>query len=135
MGVGGGLKAFAGLFDDTAQKRAVLMRQEANLEQSSLEENMRRLEGQQTQVLSSTKARMAGTGFASDSGSFETYLSGMAAEFQKQDTFAQKQGQQSIDLQRQAADIVADNGLSKWLGFGANILGTASSIFSTGKVG
>jgi hypothetical protein len=136
VGVGGGLiKAFGGLFDDTAEKKANLMRKEADLSKSALEENMRRTEGQQTQVLSSTKARLAATGFDSDSNSFTQLLSGMSSEFDKQNAFARKQGEASIDLQRQAADITGDVGTSKWLNFGADVLGTAGDIFKISKFG
>lgn len=135
MGIGGGLKAFAGLFDDTASKKADLMRKQAGLEQGALEETMRRREGAQTQVLSSTKARMAGSGFSNDSKSFTDYLTGMASEFEKQNSFARTQGMQAIDLERQAADITGDNGVSKWLNFGADVLGTGGNILATGKFG
>lgn len=135
MGVSGGVKALAGLFDKSAGQKAQLMRQEADLKQSSLEESLRRAEGAQTQVLSSTKSRMAGSGFSTDSGSFQSYLTGMASEFQKQDAFARESGMKAIDLTRKAADITDSDGLSKWLNFGADIFGTAGNILSTGKIG
>lgn len=135
MGVSGGVKALAGLLDNSAEKKAQLMRQEADLKQSALEESLRRAEGAQTQVLSSTKTRMAATGLSGDSGTFQSYLTGMASEFQKQDAFARESGMKSIDLTRKAADITGDVGLSKWLNFGADIFGTASNIFSLGKIG
>lgn len=108
MGVGGAVKLAGSLLDDTASKEAAMLNKEADIKQSALEETMRRAEGEQTQVLSSTKARMAGSGFASDSASFTNYLSGMAAEFQKQNEFAQQQGMQSIELMREGAAITGD---------------------------
>jgi hypothetical protein len=71
---------------------------------------MRRAEGMQTQLLSSTKARMAATGFSTESGSFEGYLTGMAEEFTRQNDFAKKQALQNIELERAAADLKAGGG-------------------------
>lgn len=108
MGIGGAVKIAASLFDDTADRQAALINKEADLKQSALEETMRRAEGQQTQVLSSTKARMAGSGFASDSLSFKDYLTGMATEFQRQNDFQRESGEKSIELMRQGASMIAD---------------------------
>lgn len=135
MGVGGGLKSIAGLFDNSAAQRATLMRQQASMELSSLEENMRRVEGQQTQVLSSTKARMAATGFSSASTSFDNYLSGMSDQFKFQNQYAQTKGVANYDMQMHAADLTGDVDLSKWLNFGAGLTGMAGNIFATGKFG
>jgi hypothetical protein len=134
MGVGGAIKIAGSLFDDTAGKQAALMRKEADLKQSALEETMRRAEGEQTQVLSSTKARMAGTGFASDSNSFTDYLSGMASQFTAQNAYAQKAGMESIDLIREGADIV-DDPWRKILGVGADVAGTAAGFAGLMKPG
>jgi hypothetical protein len=136
MGVGGALKVFGGLFNDTASRQAGLMRQEAQLKLSSLEENMRRTEGQQTQVLSSTKARMAGTGFAGDSPTFSNYITSMATQFETQNTFATRQGRQSVDLMNSAADLQEGSGmLGKLFGAASDALGTAGSIAGMFKVG
>lgn len=135
MGVGGGIKALGGLFDDSAQKRAAVMRSEAEQMKSSLEENMRRMEGSQTQVLSSTKVRMASTGFDSGSSSFESYLNGMAEQFGAQDANTEKRGADAYQAQIQAADLVGDNSFAKMMNFGSNLFGTAGNIFGTGKVG
>lgn len=126
--VGGGIKTLADLFDNTGAKEAELTRQAANLKLSALEETMRRAEGQQTQVLSSTKARMAATGFSSDSKSFTNYLTGMAQEFQKQNDYARQSGMASIDLMRDAADVQGSSaahilaGVNDLLGTGAGII-------------
>lgn len=128
MGVGGGVKALGDLFDDTASRQAALTRKAADLKQSALEETMRRTEGSQTQVLSSTKARMAASGFSVNSKSFDDYLTGMAGEFQKQNAFQKQSGMASIELMREGADIMDDptarylRGATDLLGTGANIL-------------
>jgi hypothetical protein len=114
-------KVLGGLFDNTAD----LMRQQAQVKLSTLEENMRRTEGQQTQVLSSTKARMAGTGFSDDSKSFTGYIQTMATEFEAQNKATHDIGLKSVDLMRQAAD---DAEMKKWLGIGGDILGGAKDI-------
>jgi hypothetical protein len=101
MGVGGAVKTLGGLFGGIGSQ-ADLMRKEASLKLSTLEENMRRTEGQQTQVLSSTKARMAGTGFSTDSGSFTDYIHTMATEFDLQNKFTWEAGRKSVDLMRRA---------------------------------
>jgi hypothetical protein len=134
MGVGGALKIGADLFDNTADKQAALMRQEAQLKLSGLEENMRRAEGSQTQVLSSTKARMAGTGFGSDSSSFSGYISTMASEFERQNKFTEESGKKSVDLMNQAADII-DDPLRKLFTVGADLFGTAGSMGGLMKMG
>lgn len=133
MGVGGGLKILGGLFDDTRSKEAGLMRQQADLKLAALEETERRAEGSQSQALSSTKARLASTGFSSSSSSFGDYMAGMAAEFQKQNEFARKQGLASVDLMRKAADITDTDWLTKGLGLGASAAGTVGNIFGVMK--
>lgn len=127
------VKGIIGALDDTAERKAALMRQEAGIEQSNLNENMRRMEGQQTQVLSSTQARMAATGFSSTSGSFKGYLSGMADQFKMQDQFQATQGQDVIKLQEQGADIMNDAGLAKWVNFGSSVVGAAGTIAGATK--
>lgn len=128
-GVGGGIKAIAGLFDDSAQRKADLMNKEADIKTSALEETMRRAEGQQTQVMSSTKARLAGTGFSSESSSFHQLLAGMATEFQKQNEFAQKQGMAAIDLIRQGAnDVESAGNWQKVLGVANAVTGSVANI-------
>lgn len=127
VGVGAAGKLLTGLFDHTASDQSNLMHQKADLDQSALDENMRRTEGQQTQVLSSTKARMAATGFDTGSGSFSNYLSGMSQEFNKQNAYALTSGTKSIDLENQAADVTGNVDLSKI--FGA--VGTAGSTVGT----
>lgn len=127
MGIGGAIKIGSDLFDDTAQRKAALMHKEADLKKSALEETMRRAEGSQTQVLSSTKARMAGTGFDSDSESFTSYLTGMASEFQKQNTFQRKQGMASIDLMHEAADIEGSD-TPNWLHAISDLAGTVGGM-------
>jgi hypothetical protein len=134
MGVGGAIKVGADLFDNTAGKQADLMHQQAALKLSGLEENMRRTEGQQTQVLSSTKARMAGSGFATDSGSFTNYISTMATQFDLQNKATKEGGMKSIDLMNQAADIM-DDPMKKIFGTAADIFGTAGAILGTMKPG
>lgn len=136
MGIGGAIKVFGGLFNDTASRQAGLMHKEASLKLSTLEENMRRTEGQQTQVLSSTKARMAGTGFASDSATFSNYITTMATQFGAQNNAAEKQGKTSVDLMNQAADLTADTGtLSKIFGTASDVLGTAGGMAGLMKMG
>jgi hypothetical protein len=119
MGVGGALKAFGGLF---GPDEGALIRKQAQLKLDTLEENMRRTEGQQTQVLSSTKARMAGTGFASDSGSFTDYIQTMSTEFDRQNRATKELGLQSVDLMRQGADMADTN----------RLLNTVGGLASTG---
>lgn len=132
--IGGVFKAEASALDPTNENRAALLRQQAALEKTTLEENMRRLEGSQTQVLSSTKARMAASGFDSGSASFSNYLSGMGEQFQAQDKFMMERGEQSLDLQEEAAKLTGQFGLAKWLDFGANLLGAGGSAVQTGKL-
>lgn len=127
MGVGGAVKLAGDLFDDTSSKQANLMREQARLKMGALEETMRRREGEQTQVLSSTKARMAATGFSSDSLSFTNYLTGMADEFKKQDEYASKSGLASIALMDKAADIL-DDPMKKILGGISDVFGIGSSM-------
>lgn len=128
MGVGGAIKTLGGLFDNTASREADIMRQQAQLKLSTLEENMRRTEGQQTQVLSSTKARMAGTGFAGDSASFSNYITTMATQFSAQNKATMQQGRASVDLMNQAADITDSTGLQKLFGAAADIFGTVGNM-------
>lgn len=135
MGVGGAVKTLGGLFDNTASRQADLMHQQAQLKLATLEENMRRTEGQQTQVLSSTKARMAGTGFAGNSASFTNYLTTMATEFSAQNKAAMQQGLKSVDLMNQAADLTGDVGFAKLFGAAGDIFGTASNMAALAKVG
>lgn len=125
MSVGGGaLKMIGDIFGGNSQ--AELMRQEAQVKLSSLDENMRRTEGQQTQVLSSTKARMAGTGFSSDSASFTNYIKTMSTEFDAQNKATKDQGERSADLIRQGADAAQLGGY----------LGAAGDLFNAGaKIG
>lgn len=132
MGVGGAVKTLGGIFSGLGQSDA--MRKEAQLKLSTLEENMRRTEGQQTQVLSSTKARMAGTGFSSDSGSFTDYIHTMATEFDLQNKSTWEAGIKSVDLTLQGAQL-ARNPLRLGLGAAGDILGTAGSMFGLAKVG
>lgn len=132
---GTALKAGSYVFDQTEQRKAAIMRDGMQRTQQGLEENMRRLEGQQTQVLSSTRARMAGTGFASSSGSFENYMTEMSTQFGLQNTFKQAQGQANIEDMQKAADLTGDNGFSKWLNFGAGLFGGASSVAGAAKIG
>lgn len=132
MGIGGAVKVGADLFDNTAGKQADLMRQQADMKLSGLEENMRRAEGQQTQVLSSTKARMAESGFASDSNSFHNYIDTMATQFDIQNANTKAGGVQAVDLIRQGADML-DNPLTKMFKVGADIFGTASSMFALAR--
>lgn len=125
MGVGGAVKMFGDIFGGNSQ--ADLMRKEAGLKLSALEENMRRTEGHQTQVLSSTKARMAGSGFSGDSGSFTNYISTMATEFENQNKTTVEQGLKSIDLIREGADAAqlggALGGVGDFFGTGAKMAG------------
>lgn len=123
MGVGGGVKVFGDIFGGAA--RADTMRQEAQLKLSTLEENMRRTEGQQTQVLSSTKARMAGTGFSSDSPSFTNYIQTMATEFDASNKATIDLGTESARLMRKGADAAS---LAGAIGGAGDILGTATKI-------
>lgn len=134
MGVGGAVKVASDLFDDTASRQANLMRKEADLKLSTLEENMRRTEGAQTQVLSSTKARAAATGFASDSASFDRYLTGMAAEFQRQNDFTKTQGMAQVDLMRESADILGSP-VPKFIKAATDIFGTGTGIAGLLKPG
>lgn len=134
MGIGGAIKVGADLFNDTGAKQANLMREQATLKASALEETMRRAEGQQTQVLSSTKARMAGSGFDSGSRSFTDYLSGMAQQFTAQNEFTQQTGMKSIDLMRKAADIVGDP-LKQLLAAGTDLMGSGMGIVGMTKSG
>lgn len=134
MGVGGAIKLGGDLFDDTASRQANLMRQEAQVKNSALEENMRRAEGAQTQVLSSTKARMAGTGFDSSSASFSNYLEGMGAQFAAQNKFTADAGQKSIQLMEQSADLIGDP-LKKVFAVAGDVAGTGANIAGVMKPG
>lgn len=122
MGVGGALKVFGGLFGNN---EADLIRQQAQLKQDTLTENMRRTEGQQTQVLSSTKARMAGTGFAAESGSFTDYIKTMDTEFTRQNKMTRDLGMRSVDLMRQGASAADTN---KLLGSLSGVAGLGLSV-------
>jgi hypothetical protein len=113
MGVGDISKMFAGLMDNTGHNTAMLEYRKANLMQSALEENMRRAEGREAQVMSSTKSRMAGSGLEFDSGSFVDYLNGLATEFQKQNAFEKKQAEGEIALTRGAAYVQDSNPVTK----------------------
>jgi hypothetical protein len=128
MGVGGAVKTLGGLFGGLGQ--ADLMRKEASLKLSALEEGMRRTEGQQTQVLSSTKARMAGTGFGTDSPSFSKYISTMATEFENQNKFTWDQGLKTVDLIRQGANSAEVGG---FVGAAADLFGTGANMASLSK--
>lgn len=124
MGVGGAIKVGANLFSDSG---ADAMREQAKLKLSALEENMRRTEGQQTQLLSSTKARMAGTGFDASSPSFTNYITTMADEFTKQNEFTLKNGLAAVDLMQQSADKLASP-LKPLLGAGVDAASTVASM-------
>lgn len=131
MGVGGAVKVAGDIFGaNSASSQADLMRQQANLKLGALEETERRAEGQQTQVLSSTKARMAASGFEMDSGSFKDYLTSMATEFQNQNQTTQQQGMASIDLMRKAADTEGDPTRFILQGVG-DMFGTAAGMTKT----
>jgi hypothetical protein len=130
MGVGGAVKTVGGLFGGGNQ--ADTMRKEASLKLSTLEENMRRTEGQQTQVLSSTKARMAGTGFSTESGSFTDYIQTMATEFDKQNEFTYEAGRKTYDLMREGANTTMAGSL---VGGAGDLLGTAGNMFNLSKLG
>jgi hypothetical protein len=132
MGVGGAVKTLGGIFGGIGQSDA--MRKEAGLKLSTLEENMRRTEGQQTQVLSSTKARMAGTGLSSDSGSFTDYIHTMATEFDLQNKSTWESGLKSVDLMLQGADLMGSP-LRLGLGAAGDIFGTAGAMFGLAKMG
>src|SRR5882724_4091675 len=107
MGIGAAVKIFGGMFGGPSE--GDLIRQQAKLKQDTLTENMRRTEGQQTQVLSSTKARMAGTGFASESGSFTDYIKTMDTEFTRQNKMTRDLGMRSVDLMRMGANMADEN--------------------------
>lgn len=130
-GIGGGIKAFAGLFDDTPEKVAGLKKQEADMKLAAFEENQRRAEGRQGQVLSSTEAKFAATGFRSDSDSFKSYLTGMASEFQKQNEFSKQQALKAHDLSYQAAELGVPSTMDKALGFTTDVLGTTANVAKT----
>lgn len=115
-----GLNIFDNSFGQPTQGQ--LLRDQAEAKLGALDETMRRTEGAQTQVLSSTKARQAGTGFSSSSSSFTGYLQGMAEQFQMQDDFTRTQGMKSVDLIEKAANLSDHNQ------FG--IAGTFSGLFS-----
>lgn len=134
MAVGAAIKITASALDDSGERQAALMHKQANMKLSALEETTRRAQGQQTQILSSTKARMAGSGFSSDSSSFSNYLTGMATEFQNQNDFAKRQGMAAVDLILGGADIYADQ-TKKWLGTAADVAGSAANIGSMYKPG
>lgn len=102
-----GLNVFNNSFGQPTQ--GDLLREQASAKMGALEETMRRQEGSQTQVLSSTKARDAGTGFASSSESFTNYLQGMADQFHMQDEFTRQQGMKSIDMIDKAAALSDKN--------------------------
>jgi hypothetical protein len=130
QGVGGAFKVFGDIFGGNSQ--ADLMRQEAQLKLNTLEENMRRTEGHQTQVLSSTKARMAGTGFSTESGTFTDYIKTMSTEFEAQNKATKETGLKSVDLIRQGADAAELGGYLKaagdLFGTGANIAGLVAGL-------
>jgi hypothetical protein len=128
IGLGTGMNSFAGLFDDSHAEKAGLMRDQAKMTQSAFEETMRRAEGQQTQVLSSTEARMGATGFSTDSGSFQQYLTGMASEFHKQNDFSTKQNAADQAMRYHAADIEESQGnfLHKMTSFVGSLAGGAA---------
>lgn len=114
-----GLNIFDNTFGQPTQGQ--LLRSQAEGKLSAIEESTRRAEGAQTQVLSSTKAREAGTGFSTASSSFTDYLKNMAEQFQMQDQFAQAQGMKSVDLISKAADLSDHNQFS--------VSGTLSGLF------
>jgi hypothetical protein len=134
MGVGGAIKVAGDLFNNTGAKEADLMRQQAGQKLAALEETMRRTEGQQTQVLSSTKARMAGGGFNVDSASFTNYLGAMNDQFAQQNAYTRKTGMDSIASMYQAADIMGDP-LKRILGVAADVTGTAGAMAGLAKFG
>lgn len=115
-----GLNIFDNTFGQPTQGQ--MLHEQAQAKLGALDETMRRAEGAQTQVLSSTKARQAGTGFSSTSSSFTGYLQGMAEQFQMQDDFTRDQGMRSVDLIQKAATMSDHNQ------FG--ITGTLSGLFS-----
>lgn len=121
------------LFDDPVRQKVDALNKDAQLKQSALDETMRRAEGAQTQVLSSTQARMAGTGFSSDSNSYKSYLTNMAAEFQSQDAVSRGKAQGAIDLQKKAAFNLADgHSLFQGLGIMSDVVGTVASMWGMG---
>lgn len=105
--VGVGIKVVADQLDDTGAKQAALLHSQAAQKQSVFEETMRRQEGSQSQILASTKARTAASGFAL-TGSFSDYLSGMATQFQFQNSADAANNRQSVDLILQGASIAGD---------------------------
>jgi hypothetical protein len=134
MGVGGAIKVAGDLFDNTGSRQADLMHQQAAAKLSALEETMRRTEGQQTQVLSSTKARMAATGFDAGSGTFTNYLGAMADQFAQQNAYTRKAGLDSIASMNTAADIMGDP-LKRILGAAADVAGTLGQMGTLAKFG
>lgn len=126
-GVGGAVKVASDLFDPSGGQQANLMRQEAALKMSALEESMRRAEGAQTQVLSSTKARMAATGLDSGSATFSGFLKSMSDRFTEQNAFTQAQGTKAISMMDASADILA-NPAKKLLAGATDFLGTGFNI-------
>lgn len=134
-GVGGAIKVASSLFDDTASRQADLLRQQAQLKLGALEETTRRAEGAQTQVLSSTKARMAGTGFSSDSNSFTNYLSAMGEQFQAQTQYTKEQGVKAISAMDDAATLLDSTSTQrKMLGALGGLFGSGTSIAETAKL-
>lgn len=105
--VGTAIKVGSDLADNTGAQQAMLLHNQAAQKQSAFEETMRRAEGSQSQVLASTKARAAASGFAL-TGSFSDYLSGMATQFQFQNSADAANNRQSVDLILQGAGIAGD---------------------------
>lgn len=134
MGVGAAIKVGSDLFDSTGSNEASAMHTQADMKLSALEENMRRTEGQQTQVLSSTKARMAGSGFDANSPSFTGYITSMATQFEKQNAYTVKSGMQSINQLNQAADLV-DSPAKKILSVGTDLVSSAMGFSNLAKPG
>lgn len=125
--VGVGIKVVADQLDDTGAKQAGLLRAQAGQKMSAFEETMRRTEGNQSQILASTKARTAASGFEL-TGSFSDYLSGMATQFQFQNSADAANNAQSVDLILRGAGIAGDPSVKN--------LRTASDIASgLGSVG
>jgi hypothetical protein len=110
--------------DLLGDRQANLMREQAALKLGAFEESMRRAQGMQTQVLSSTKARMAGSGFSTGSGSYSDYIHGMASEFDKQNKMNTEFAAKDLFMSEQAASMTASAnsmaGLDTFIGFGTS---------------
>jgi hypothetical protein len=98
-----------------------LGRKAAALQRAETDEAVRRFGAEAQGVLSTTKARGAASGIEADSSSLTTYLSGLAAEFKRQQDWMRDAGYRGARLTAQGANarFIGDVGQSLYA-FGAS---------------